>query len=387
MITIFAEEWPPAGRSGEFTGASGWGREGRCRHGDAPIALHLQGQESESLTKGRLEPQGVICARNGVVESFHRVHVVLANHRGVVLASFGEPGRMVVYRSAAKPFQAIPLVEDGVVDRFGLTGPDLALAAASHNGEDPHLAGVRTILARTGFEERDLRLGPSLPLGPGAASDLLRSGDAVSALHNNCSGQHAAMLGLVRIHGWDPESYLASAHPLQQRMLEEMARFTGLRRRNIPTVIDGCGMLAFGASLRAMAISFARLAAASRTEDGPRGVLDAMARFPFMVGGSGRLCTRLPEITGGRLVGKLGAEGVYGVAIPGEGLGLAVKVEDGGVRAGDPAVVRALDMLRLLTASEAEALEPFRRKEITNSRGDVVGELRGTFSFQKGPAG
>jgi L-asparaginase II len=136
-----------------------------------------------------------------------------------------------------------------------------------------------------------------------------------------------------------------------------------------------------------MAASFARLAAASRTEDGPRRVLTAMAGSPFMVGGSGRLCTRLPEVTGGRIVGKLGAEGVYGVAIPGDGLGLALKVEDGGVRAGDPAVIRALDALGLLSAAEVEGLEVFRRKELTNSVGDVVGELRGTFSLHKGPHG
>jgi len=330
------------------------------------------------------EPQGVLCTRNGILESFHRVHGVLADPRGTVLAWVGEPDRTVVYRSAAKPFQAVPLVEDGVVDRFGLSGPELALAAASHNGEPSHVAGVKGILERVGFGEDDLHLGPLLPLGAQAAEALLRSGEPVLPIHNNCSGQHAAMLGLARIHGWDPDSYLAPDHPLQQRMLDEMARFTGLRRKDIPTVVDGCGMVAFGAPLKVVAASFARLGSASRTEDGPRGVLEAMAGSPFMVGGSGRLCTRLGEVTRGRLIGKLGAEGVYAIAMPREGLGLALKVEDGGVRAGDPAVIRALNELGFLSDSEAEALQPFRRKEITNSRGETVGELRGTFTFQGG---
>ncbi len=308
----------------------------------------------------------------------------MSDPQGAVVAWVGEPERMVVYRSAAKPFQAVPLVEDGVVDRFGLSGPELALAAASHNGEPSHVAGVRRILERVGFGEDDLRLGPLLPLGPQAAEALLRSGGPVLPIHNNCSGQHAALLGLARIHDWDPDSYLAPDHPLQQRMLDEMSRFTWLRREDIPTVVDGCGMVAFGAPLRVMAASFARLGSASRTEDGPRRILEAMAGSPFMVGGSGRLCTRLGEVTRGRLIGKLGAEGVYAIAMPQDGLGLALKVEDGGVRAGDPAVIRALDELGLLSDSEAEAFQPFRRKEIANSRGEITGEIRANFSFRGG---
>jgi L-asparaginase II len=322
-----------------------------------------------------------------VVESFHRVHAVLTDAGGKVVASFGSRELLVVYRSAAKPFQAVPLVEDGVVDRFGLLPGELALAAASHNGEAPHVAAVGEILRRVGCSEEDLGLGPLLPLGADAARELLRSGEPVRPIHNNCSGQHAAMLGLARIHDWPLFSYLDAGHPLQQRMLAEMARFTGLRQGSIHTMLDGCGMVAFGVPLRAMALSFARLGVAAREEEGPRRILEAMSGHPFMLGGTGRLCTRLPEVTGGRLIGKLGAEGVYGIAIPGEGLGFAVKVEDGGTRAGDPAVVRALDELGLLRPDESEALDPFRRREIRNTRGEVVGEMRGTFSFAGGRKG
>jgi L-asparaginase II len=331
--------------------------------------------------------RGVVCLRNGIVESFHRVHAVLVEHTGRVVASLGREGLLVVYRSAAKPFQAIPLIEDGVVDQFGLRPDELALAAASHNGEPRHLAGVAEILRRVGCGEEDLGLGPLLPLGTEAAQALLRSGDPVRPIHNNCSGQHAAMLGLARIHDWPLASYLQADHPLQRRMLDEMARFTGLRQKAIRRMVDGCGMVAFGVSLRAMALSFARLGATAREEEGPRRILEAMAGHPYMLGGTGRLCTRLPEVTGGRLIGKLGAEGVYGIAIPGEGLGFALKVEDGGMRAGDPAVMRALDDLGLLGPEESEALHAFRRPEIRNSRGEIVGEMRGTFSFGGGSGG
>jgi L-asparaginase II len=324
--------------------------------------------------------------RAGVVESFHRVHVALVESGGRMLASWGRPDFTVVYRSAAKPFQAIPLVEDGAVGHFGIAPPELALAAASHNGEPLHVEGVRSILDRVGCREADLKLGPLRPLGSGAADALLRSGEPILPIHNNCSGQHAAMLGLARIHDWPLESYLEPEHPLQLRMLAEMSRFTALRKEEIATMVDGCGMVAFAAPLRAVALSFARFGAAASTERGPREILRSMADHPFMVGGTGRLCTRLAEATKGRLVGKLGAEGVYGITMPGEGLGLAVKVEDGGMRAGDPAVMRALDELSLLGQEAAEALEPFRRPLIRNSRGDLVGELFGTYPLRGGGA-
>ena len=164
-------------------------------------------------------------------------------------------------------------------------------------------------------------------------------------------------------------------------MLEEMARFTGLAEGEIATSPDGCGMVAFGVPLRSMAQSFARLGAYAKVEEGPSRILDAMARYPFMVAGTGRICTALLKATRGRVVGKLGAEGVYGITVPDQGLGMALKVEDGSKTAGDVAVVRVLDELGLLSQEEADAMDGFRRKEIRNTRGQVVGAMEGTFEL------
>jgi L-asparaginase II len=299
-----------------------------------------------------------------------------------VVASVGDEAWPTVYRSAAKPFQAVPLVEDGVVEEFGLSSEDLALSAASHNGEARHLEGVLEILRKVGAEEHWLRLGPLPPLLPETAEALYRSGAQVRPIHNNCSGQHAALLGLALVHDWPLGSYLDPGHPLQRRMLEEMGRFTGMATKEIATMPDGCGMLAFGVPLSKMALSFARFGAGAQERSGPARVLGAMADFPFMVGGTGRLCTALTEATGRRMVGKLGAEGVYCVAVPEEGLGIGLKVEDGGGRAGDAAVIRVLDLLGLLDQREGEALDRFRRKEIRNTLGEVVGEVRANFTFK-----
>jgi L-asparaginase II len=317
-----------------------------------------------------------------VVEAWHRVNVVVVRE-GRVVARHGRGDLPVIYRSAAKPFQALPLVEDGAVDRFGLTGAELALAAASHSGEEAHLEGVRAILAKVGLGEEALRLGPSAPLGAAAAAALCRSGAAPRPIHNNCSGQHAAMLGLARVRGWPVDSYLDPFHPLQRRMLEVIARFTGLAPGEIATMPDGCGMVAFAVPLEAMARSFVCLAERAGAEEAPRRVLEAMSANPFMVGGSGRLCTTLGESSRGRVVGKLGAEGVYGVAVPERCLGFALKVDDGGGgRAGDPAVVRVLDELGLLSPEEAAALEAFRRPQLRNTLGEVVGEVRAAFGLE-----
>jgi L-asparaginase II len=333
------------------------------------------------LSEGSLS-KGVWCTRSGVVESLHRVHAAVVTDAGKILAQHGNVDWVTVYRSAAKPFQAIPLVDDGVVAEFGLEKPEVALTAASHNGEDIHLEGVARILEKVGQDPESLRLGPFPPLLPEAAEALYRSGAQVTPVHNNCSGQHAAMLGLVQIHGWPMESYLDPDHPLQDRMMEEMVRFTGMDRGKIRTMPDGCGMVAFGVPLRVMARSFATLGTLSGTEAGPAHILDAMATHSYMLGGKNRLCSALPEVTRGRLIGKLGAEGVYCVSVPGEGLGIAVKVEDGGIRAGDSAAVRVLDLFGLLEPEEAEALQGFRRTTIRNTLGEDVGELFANFDLE-----
>jgi L-asparaginase II len=319
-----------------------------------------------------------------VVESLHIVNAAVVTAEGKLVASHGDPGWITVYRSAAKPFQALPLVDDGVVDRFALSPADLALAAASHNGEEEHLAGVRGILRKVGMLEEALGLGPLAPLRKEAVESLYRAGLQVKPIHNNCSGQHAAMLGLAKVRGWEVGSYLDPRHPLQGRMLEEMVRYTALPRESIRTMPDGCGMLAFAVPLRHMARSFGALGSASKSEEGPGKVLRSMVSHPFMVGGTDRLCTELIGVTGGRVVGKLGAQGVYGMTIPEEGLGIALKVQDGGMRAGDAAAVRVLDLLGLLNHHEAQSLGPFRASVVRNTLGEEVGEVSANFDLVSG---
>ncbi len=326
-------------------------------------------------------PGMIEVVRGGIVESRHRVHAAVADGRGALVASCGEVGMEVFYRSAAKPFQALPLVEDGVADRFGFTEEELALCCASHEGESAHLAGARSMLAKCGLGEASLRCGPHPPFSEPEARALVGAGEEPRPIHNNCSGKHAGMLALAVARGWDPEGYHELRHPVQRRMLAEVSRWSGVPEAEVGTAVDGCGVTCFSVPLSAMAASFARFATAAHRGEAPARIVAAMVRHPFMVGGTGRACTEVMTRTGPRAFVKLGAEGVYGGGLPERGLGFAIKVEDGSRRAVELALVRVLAALGALTGEDEDALARFARPRVWNTRGEEVGELRATFGL------
>lgn len=314
--------------------------------------------------------------RGGVVESVH--HVDVAVMRGETwVARAGSPDRVMFARSAVKPFQALPLVDDGVMDRFGLGPEHLALACGSHSGEPRHVEVARSTLDRIGLPESALACGAHPPFDDRAAEWLRAEGRDPGRIHNNCSGKHAGMLALAVAHGWPAEGYHRADHPVQQRMWDEIERWTGIDRSAIAHGVDGCGVVTFAFPLRGLARAFARLAAAAGAgEPGPKAVIAAMAAHPHLVAGTDRLGTRLAEVTGGRVLAKVGAEGVYGAATVDGGLGIALKVRDGAKRAGEVALLGALERLGVLEPDELGALERWARPGVRNTRDERVGELR-----------
>lgn len=323
--------------------------------------------------------QGVLVLRGEVVESVHRVHVAVADAEGRLVGTWGDPGCVSFYRSAAKPMQALPLVEDGVVDRLALSEPELALCCASHNSEAEHLDVARAILAKAGLAEDALRCGPHTPLREERARELLASGTELTAIHNNCSGKHAGMLALAVVHGWPTEGYLESDHPVQRRMLTEMSRWTEVAESDIPTGVDGCGVVSFALSLQTMAASFARFAAASHRGEPADRIVSAMTGHPFMVAGTGRTCTVVMNRLGDRVFVKTGAEGVYCGALRGRGIGFALKVEDGARRASDVALVQVLQDLGVADQSDVDELASLAAPRVVNTLGRPVGSLESSF--------
>jgi L-asparaginase II len=293
----------------------------------------------------------------------------------------GDVGRNTFYRSAAKPLQALPLVEEGVLDRFGFTDEELALCCASHEGEPAHVAGVQSMLAKTGLGTGALQCGPHPPFAEIESRALVERGQHPGRVHNNCSGKHAGMLALAVSMGWDTDDYHRIEHPVQQRMLREVARWSGVGDEDIGVAVDGCGVACFSVPLMNMAAALARFSTAVTNGGGPGRIVSAMTSHPFMVGGTDRACTKVMERTGSRTFVKVGAEGVYVGGAPERGLGLAIKVGDGARRAVEVALVRVLTLLDLLGDADLETLAEWVRPPVRNTRGEVVGNLRAAFDL------
>jgi L-asparaginase II len=318
----------------------------------------------------------VVATRGDLVESRHRVHAVVVDAKNRVVHAGGDIELVTVWRSCAKPFQVIPLLESPAFDELAWGDDELALACASHGGEPEHVELARRMLDAVGLEEGDLACGPHDPLPRRGARLLQQSGEAPTRLHNNCSGKHAAMLAHARRAGWPTLGYETPCHRVQQAALDEVARWSDVPADRIVQMVDGCGVVAFGLPLRAMALAFARLGDAARHNvDIPRRIVHAMTTRPFLVGGTDRFDTVLMEETDGAVLSKVGAEGVHSVAIPAAGLGLAIKVEDGASRAQHPAVLRALQILGVLPAELPPRLHGFLTTPIINTRGATVGDV------------
>jgi L-asparaginase II len=285
-------------------------------------------------------------------------------------------------RSAAKPFQALPLVLAGGVEGFGLSPADLALICASHGGTPEHTERAAALLARGGFSAGDLLCGAHPPMDRESARRLESEGKRPTPLHNNCSGKHAGMLLACRLLRLDSAGYVDPAHPLQQRILGHIARLSGLAAADIGVGIDGCSAPTYHLPIAAAARSYAALAHPGGADlDGPTAaaleqIVQGMAAAPEMVAGPGRFTTRLIAATGGRVVGKEGAEGFYGLAVRGPvALGVALKIADGGERCRDGVVLDLLRQLGSLAAAELSDLEELYAPAIHNHRGVRTGEI------------
>ena len=319
--------------------------------------------------------------RGGQTETVHRVHVAVVDADGALIARAGDPDLVTFWRSAAKPFQAMPLVTDGAADRFGLTPAELALCCASHSSEPAQVEQVKEFLQRIGCSERDLRCGPHSPLADHVAKDYQKRGVRLTPVYSNCSGKHTGMLALARHHEWPTEDYHRLAHPVQQRCLEAVSRWTGVAADRIGTAVDGCGVVCYALPLRTMALAYARLGTWDR---GPgRGedptslppsssrIVESMLRHPELIAGERRPCTEMMRAHPGQVITKVGAEGVYSALLVRERLGIALKIEDGHDHAAALAIAAVLEQLGLRPQPESLAVRPN-----LNTRGEQVGELR-----------
>ncbi|HZF40799.1 MAG TPA: asparaginase [Blastocatellia bacterium] len=343
---------------------------------------------------GNQAPALVKVTRGSLVESRHRGFIAVVDAAGAVVASLGDLGTPAWFRSAAKPFQTIPIVASGAAAHYGFTPRELAVIAGSHSGESAHLETVLSILNKIALDESALKCGAHMPFDDASAKRLRAENREPRALHNNCSGKHAGMLAFAKHIDEPVENYLDPDHPIQRRIRSTLARFAGAPVDEIKIAVDGCSAPVFGLSVEAMARSYARLAGARHAELEPElaaaagDVVSAMIEYPEMVGGTrGRLDTDLMLAAKGGIVSKVGAEGAQLLGVkPNErypkGLGIAIKIEDGDVRrARDPVVIETLRQLGLLDDAQLAALAPYARSTIFNHRKIEVGEVRTCFNL------
>ena len=326
--------------------------------------------------------------RGSQLEVVYRGAIAVVDARGQLVASAGDPNLTTFLRSSAKPFQLLPLVESGAADRFGFSERQLAVMAASHNGEDLHVEAVTSILARLGLDMNALQCGTHAPSYPPAARALEDAGRQPNALHNNCSGKHSGMLAQCLDCQLPVKSYLDPQHPIQITIKQTLAELAGIEPNSIGAATDGCSVPTFAIPLAASAWAFARLADPSALSEPRRSALSriaaAMMTYPEMVAGTRRLDTEIMRACKGRVVVKGGAEGYYGLGILPLGLGIALKLEDGDAGRGRNAVVvQVLKQLGALDGAALASLERHAAGPTKNHRGLIVGEMQTSFQLTR----
>ena len=332
--------------------------------------------------------------RGGLTESRHRGHVVAVEPDGNVVAFLGAPHLVTFLRSAAKPFQALPLLVSGAAERFGFTDREVALACASHNGEPIHTELATSMLEKIGLGPEALKCGVHEPYSAEVAQQLRERGEAPNVLQNNCSGKHAGMLALALHLDAPTETYVRPEHPVQVAIGKTVAQFADVAVQDLAVAVDGCAVPVFGMTVKAMALMYARLVSPPAefdelTRRACERIVRVMSAYPELIGGtSDRLDTTIMRAAPRRLVSKVGAEGVYTAGInPCEewprGLGLALKIEDGDDRRARPTVVvESLRQLGVLKDESLEAVARYAFFPVTNRPGDVVGEIRAQFDMK-----
>ncbi|HVE54453.1 MAG TPA: asparaginase [Ramlibacter sp.] len=323
--------------------------------------------------------------RGDARENLHFGAIAVADTHGRLLARAGDPHWLTFTRSTLKPLQALPFMQGGGPQHFGLDAKHLALLCASHNGETMHVDQVEGILEKAGVGYQRLRCGCHMPmyveLGVGPAPGTY------DERQHNCSGKHAGFLAWCVQHGQPLDTYTDPAHPLQQAIRTAVAEAVGLREEEMPMGIDGCSAPNYAMPLAHLARGFARLAAASEDTPFARSfaqLADAMTAHPELVSGTARNDAAFMRAGGGDWVTKVGADGVQVVASRSRGQALALKISDGSKPALYAATVEALEQLGWLDDAQRQALQPWRQATISSVKGAPVGERRAVFELSRG---
>lgn len=314
-----------------------------------------------------------------MVECRHSVRCAVVDADGIVIEQFGDSEAIVFPRSSIKPIQALPFIETGAADACFAATHEIALSCASHNGEETHAHNVEAWLTRLQMNEQDLECGSHRPTLISAADALVRANRAPCPLHNNCSGKHAGFLATAKHLGEDPTGYIGRDHAVQKRVRAAIESMCDVDLTDAPEGIDGCGIPVIGMPLSAFAFGLARMAAPAALAEGRAAaasrIVSAMIAAPEMVAGTERFDTDVMA-AGDTVACKTGAEGVFAAILPAQGIGIALKVDDGATRASEAAMAAMLLRHANPEARQRTVLEGYVDKAVTNAAGRVAGAVR-----------
>jgi L-asparaginase II len=317
--------------------------------------------------------------RGNLVESQHEVHGAVVDSHGGVVAAWGDFEAPIYGRSAIKPLLALLLVESGAADRYKLGDREIALACASHNGEPGHVDAVKAWLGNVGLTVGDLECGPQAPSHEPSLRAMYEAHEGPTRERNNCSGKHTGFLTAATHLGFPTKGYIQYEHPLQQRLVGILEQMSGFSLTGVPRGVDGCGIPTIAFPIGHHAFAMAQFADPHHLPDARadacRRIAKAMTTEPWYVAGTNRYCTQVMEVTGAKAAIKTGAEGVYMGALPEHGLGICLKVADGGGRASEVAMGAVLRHLGVIDEAAEAKLQSVIEPEIKNWAGTVTGKI------------
>ena len=324
--------------------------------------------------------------RGNIPESIHRGDIVVVDNNGKYLAVYGDAHKFTFMRSSAKPFQAMEVVLSGAYNKYQFTDAEISIMCASHYGEEFHVNTVKSILNKIGLDEKYLLCGNSTSLSSSYAFELASKNINPRPFFNDCSGKHSGMLSVCKYLNYSINDYLNINHPLQLKIKKNFAEYTEFDESKIVVGIDGCSAPVFALPLYNMALAYAKLSTipsdmSDELVNASNVIRNAMINAPEMLAGTNGFCTELIKISNGKLIGKLGAEGVYCVGVVDKNIGFAVKIEDGNVRALDTVVTSVIEQLGLLGKADIDKLKKYVSWQIKNDVGTVIGEYKPVFKL------
>ncbi|NMA67595.1 MAG: asparaginase [Clostridiaceae bacterium] len=336
-------------------------------------------------------PQLVIRTRSGRVESIHHGYICVTDSDGKIVYSIGNPQARIFLRSSGKPIIANALVKSGAIEKFNLSLKELAIIASSHEGEAYHRRVIKSIIKKIGASEKDLGCGHKYPENQDVQKALIMLGMRPTPIFSNCSGKHVGVLALCKYYGYPVEGYTNPGHPVQQLIRNTIADILELSTEDILIGTDGCTMPTYNLSLYQVSYLYSLLAHGQehkgKYNDSFETIKKAMITHPKVIRGKGTFCTDLLNYSKGKAIGKIGAEGIYCIAIPEKKLGVCIKIFDGHPWSSYPVVVQVLHELDILDDEVVKKLDKWAIPAVKDDKGNDVGYLHTAFSLINGETG